>query len=236
MTIRRRTEHRLDAGDVVAHVHDWSGVAMAAGVALHLVLHAAWLMHMTRKIVRGDGRGRSAARPQPPRRRVARRVAATSLSRLQAMGARDEEPRRMNRKVFLLGAAAVGGAAVLAGVGLAATGGNSGPRSPAPGPRHTTSATGTSSPTCSGSEHVDERLRLVRNLRLVRFVHDECLGVRLRHCLRRHRRLRRLRAPRADPARTACSRSAAARPCPATPAPARSADAASRSAGLRRSR
>lgn len=146
-------------------VHDWSGVVMAAGVALHTVLHARWLVHMTRKVARGETSGRSRARQTRPERsrsvpsaapagtRTAARagspdaVAATSLSRLQAMGARDEEPRRMNRKAFLLGAAAVGGAAVLAGVGLAATGGDAGTAVADSGTADTASATGTSAST-----------------------------------------------------------------------------------------
>ena len=150
-----------------ATVHDWSGVVMAAGVALHTVLHARWLVHMTRKIARGEtsGRRRSERAASGPSGRApaavpaATRVAAgsvapdaaasTSLSRLQAMGAHDEEPRRMNRKAFLLGAAAVGGAAVLAGVGLAAAGGDSGTAVASTGAADTSSASGSS--TSSGS-------------------------------------------------------------------------------------
>jgi ferredoxin len=152
-----------------ATVHDWSGVVMAAGVALHTVLHARWLLHMTRKIVRGGTTGRSRARQAQPERsrrvpsaapagtRAAARagspdaVAATSLFRLQAMGAPDEEPRRLNRKAFLLGAAAVGGAAVLAGVGLAATGGDAGTAVADSGSADTASATGASASTTADS-------------------------------------------------------------------------------------
>jgi len=75
-----------------ATVHDWSGVVMAAGVALHLVLHARWIAHMTRKIARGESSSRSKARRAGAGSPDA--AAATSLSRLEAMGARDEENDR----------------------------------------------------------------------------------------------------------------------------------------------
>jgi NAD-dependent dihydropyrimidine dehydrogenase PreA subunit len=150
-----------------ATVHDWSGVVMAAGVALHTLLHARWLMHMTRKIARGEASGRSRSRTVPFGRAGRTpgaappstsdvvtagspdAAAATSLSRLEAMGARDEEPRRMNRKAFLLGAAAVGGAAVLAGVGLASAGGGTAVASSTT--TQTTATSGTSSSSSSSS-------------------------------------------------------------------------------------
>ena len=31
-------------------VHTWSGLAMAAGVGLHLVVHWSWIWHMTREL------------------------------------------------------------------------------------------------------------------------------------------------------------------------------------------
>lgn len=113
-----------------ATVHDWSGVAMAAGVALHLALHTRWLVHMTRKIARGET-GRTKTRQTPSGRSLRApaaapanalsasqsgspdAAAATALSRLQALSSWEEEPRRINRKAFLLGAAALGGAAGL---------------------------------------------------------------------------------------------------------------------------
>jgi cytochrome b subunit of formate dehydrogenase len=38
-------------------LHSWSGIAMAAGVLLHLVLHAKWIACMTKKLfkVRREG-------------------------------------------------------------------------------------------------------------------------------------------------------------------------------------
>jgi hypothetical protein len=34
-------------------LHDWSGIVMTAGVALHFVLHWSWLTCMTRNLFRG---------------------------------------------------------------------------------------------------------------------------------------------------------------------------------------
>ena len=87
-----------------ATVHDWSGVVMAAGVGLHTVLHLRWLVHMTRRMVRGETAGSPAGRDP-------RRTGATRAKR-------DPDAPLMTRKAFLLGAAAVGGAAALAGAGL----------------------------------------------------------------------------------------------------------------------
>ena len=122
-----------------ATVHDWSGVVMASGVALHTVLHLRWLVHMTRKTFGRDARTRShertpaaagaraAVRPGPAHGMAGRAAspqaaAAAALSRLDAMGrgAQAEEPRRLSRKAFLTSAAALGGVAVLAGAGLLA--------------------------------------------------------------------------------------------------------------------
>jgi len=38
---------------VLRDLHDWSGIAMMAGVLLHLVLHAKWISCMTRNLFRG---------------------------------------------------------------------------------------------------------------------------------------------------------------------------------------
>ena len=95
-----------------ATVHDWSGVAMTAGVALHTVLHARWLVHMTgQDRRRGQTSSRSRARRAPAQQDSARAggsreyadggksravgspdaVAATSLLITQAMGRRIDE-------------------------------------------------------------------------------------------------------------------------------------------------
>ena len=112
---------------------------MAAGVGVHTVLHLHWLAHMTRRIASGDkkrsgrvapaGGGRKARVPataaaagvggsQPG---APRDVAAGELERLERRweDRRRESERRHTRKAFLTGAAAVGGAALLVGLGLA---------------------------------------------------------------------------------------------------------------------
>ena len=104
-----------------ATVHDWSGVVMATGVALHTVLHLPWLAHMTCKVVRGEDLRSAAERTRPARRAASpQAAAAASLSRLEDMGrdGGDDEPLRMDRRAFLTGAAALGGVAILGGAGL----------------------------------------------------------------------------------------------------------------------
>ena len=122
-------------------VHDWTGVAMVAGTALHLALHAKWIATMTRRTLGAPaetGPARS-ARPAPvagPRRQPAAGAAvvaasahsplsaaddaAASLERLEALRdtRRREHEQRLSRRRFLAGAALVGGAALVAGVGL----------------------------------------------------------------------------------------------------------------------
>ncbi len=125
-----------------ATIHDWSGVIMAAGVGVHTVLHLRWLAHMTRRIAGGDtkrsrgvvpagagGAARVPAAPaaasalagngEPPRG-TPRVVAAAELERLERRWdtRRRENERRHTRKAFLSGAATVGGAALLAFLGL----------------------------------------------------------------------------------------------------------------------
>ncbi len=45
-------------------VHDWSGVVMVAGTALHLALHAKWIVTMTRRTF-GAKAGAAASRTAP---------------------------------------------------------------------------------------------------------------------------------------------------------------------------
>ena len=125
-----------------ATIHDWSGAVMAAGVGVHTVLHLRWLAHMTHRIASGDTKRKARAAPaggsgtarvptatvaasaagnrgaQPGAPRV---VAAAELERLERRweDKRRENQRRHTRKAFLTGAAAVGGAALLVGLGLA---------------------------------------------------------------------------------------------------------------------
>jgi Pyruvate/2-oxoacid:ferredoxin oxidoreductase delta subunit len=127
-----------------ATIHDWSGALMAAGVGVHTVLHLRWLTHMTRRIAGGDAKrkarvvpagGRGTARV--PATAVAaaavagengawpatapRVVAAAELQRLERHWENRgrENAHRHTRKTFLTGAAAVGGVALLVGLGLA---------------------------------------------------------------------------------------------------------------------
>jgi len=125
-----------------ATIHDWSGAIMAAGVGMHTVLHLRWLAHMTRRIAGGDAKrsrgvvpadaGRAAPVPMTPAAASAATgvagspagapgvVAAAELQRLERRwdARRRENERRHTRKAFLSGAAAVGGAALLVGLGL----------------------------------------------------------------------------------------------------------------------
>jgi NAD-dependent dihydropyrimidine dehydrogenase PreA subunit len=124
-------------------IHDWSGAIMAAGVGVHTVLHLRWLAHMTRRIASGDAKRSGRVVPaggsrtaRVPATAVAasaaagdggtqsgapRSVAAGELERLERTRAdrRRDKERRHTRKAFLTGAAAVGGAALLVGLGLA---------------------------------------------------------------------------------------------------------------------
>jgi len=127
-------------------VHDWSGVVMVAGTALHLALHAKWIANMTRRTFGAKagaaasraGRPTPAKRPSPAARPApviaaadaapidayatsqAADAAAASLQRLEDLRAERQQEReqRMSRRRFLAGAGAVGGLALLAGVGL----------------------------------------------------------------------------------------------------------------------
>jgi hypothetical protein len=74
-----------------ATIHDWSGVVMAAGVALHTVLHARWLVHMTGKVARGETSGRSRPRQAPAQRD--RRAPAAAPASTRARGRRREPGR-----------------------------------------------------------------------------------------------------------------------------------------------
>jgi len=124
-------------------IHDWSGAIMAAGVGVHTVLHLRWLAHMTRRIASGDAKRSKRVVPAGGRRTA--RVPATAASATAAAGLGGSQPgaphvvaagelerlertwadrrrdneRRHTRKAFLTGAAAVGGAALLVGLGLA---------------------------------------------------------------------------------------------------------------------
>jgi NAD-dependent dihydropyrimidine dehydrogenase PreA subunit len=124
-------------------VHDWTGVAMVAGTALHLALHAKWIAVMTRKVF-GSPAGAEPARATPPGRvaqpalvagAAARMAAETptyrtaadaeaaataSLERLDDLRADRlrERAQRISRRRFLTGAAAVGAGVLLAGVGI----------------------------------------------------------------------------------------------------------------------
>jgi len=107
-------------------VHDWTGVAMVAGTALHLVLHAKWITTMTRKTFGAQtkpepaGAGRQGHASQPAHVAGAAAVAAASPQRPEALRTerRREREQRISRRRFLAGAAALGGAALLAAVGL----------------------------------------------------------------------------------------------------------------------
>jgi NAD-dependent dihydropyrimidine dehydrogenase PreA subunit/uncharacterized membrane protein YgcG len=88
-------------------VHDWTGVAMVAGTALHLVLHAKWLTHMTRRVF-----------GSPEYRPDADAAAEASLQRLEDLRAERQREQRISRRRFLAGAAAVGTGVLLASVGL----------------------------------------------------------------------------------------------------------------------
>jgi NAD-dependent dihydropyrimidine dehydrogenase PreA subunit len=123
-------------------VHDWSGVAMVAGTALHLALHAKWITGMTRKVFGEPAQTAPAQVGRPGRAALpalaaaaaqgdaktpallspaeADAAAAASLERLETLRAeRDlERQRRISRRRFLAGAATVGGAALLAGLGI----------------------------------------------------------------------------------------------------------------------
>lgn len=123
-------------------VHDWSGVVMTAVVGLHMALHLRWLVNMTRKLSREHPSG---AGVRPQRAPVASPGAGTSgglqpgaasaaatfatPDAVRSEAAALERPERLpwhagseggrySRKAFLAGAAAVGGAALLAGIGL----------------------------------------------------------------------------------------------------------------------
>jgi len=39
---------------IASRIHDWSGVAMAVLVFVHLVLHREWIRAMTKQIFRGE--------------------------------------------------------------------------------------------------------------------------------------------------------------------------------------
>ncbi len=119
-------------------LHDWSGVAMAAGVAVHLAMHAKWIKNMTRKTFGAwdkDAPQRPATREAAGETQravgaagvatyatpqAADAAAAASLRRLEDLRAERQREReqRMSRRRFLAGAGAVGGLALLAGVGL----------------------------------------------------------------------------------------------------------------------
>lgn len=115
---------------------------MAAGVGVHTVLHLRWLAHLTRRIASGDkkrsgrvvpvgGGSRTARVPATAAASAAgvgesqpgapRAATAGELERLERRweDRRRENERRHTRKAFLTGAAAVGGAALLVGLGLA---------------------------------------------------------------------------------------------------------------------
>ena len=122
-------------------IHDWSGAIMAAGVGAHTVLHLRWLAHMTRRIASGDAKRKPRVVPagQGGKARLPATAAAASAADRGASQAgaprveaadevarlerrwderRREHERRHTRKAFLAGAAAIGGAALLVGLGL----------------------------------------------------------------------------------------------------------------------
>ena len=127
-------------------VHDWSGVVMVAGTALHLALHARWIANMTRKTFAAKtGVGATRTERSTPAARPALAPAATasgvtgaariaayatpqgadaaavaSLHRLENLKAerRREHEQRISRRRFLAVAGAVGGITLLAGTGL----------------------------------------------------------------------------------------------------------------------
>ncbi|MFH1133401.1 MAG: DUF4405 domain-containing protein [Nanoarchaeota archaeon] len=39
----------------ISRIHDWSGIALGAFVAVHLILHARWIAAMTKKVFGGKG-------------------------------------------------------------------------------------------------------------------------------------------------------------------------------------
>jgi NAD-dependent dihydropyrimidine dehydrogenase PreA subunit len=101
-------------------VHDWSGVVMVAGTALHLALHARWIANMTRRTFAaktGAVAARTAAYATP---QAADAAAVASLHRLEHFKAerRREHELRISRRRFLAVAGAVGGITLLAGTGL----------------------------------------------------------------------------------------------------------------------
>jgi len=123
-------------------VHDWTGVVMVAGTALHLVLHAKWITHMTRRVFGSPAAAGPARAPREGRVALPALVAATapaaagdgtpeygpdadaaaeaSLQRLEDLRAERQREReqRTSRRRFLAGAAAVGTGVLLASVGL----------------------------------------------------------------------------------------------------------------------
>jgi len=100
-------------------IHDWSGVAMATGVALHLALHAKWLVRTTRQLF-GRRRPRSLDRQSDAPIAATEALATVpqqGLTSAKVATVEQAEPR-MDRKAFLTSAAAVGGAALLLGLTL----------------------------------------------------------------------------------------------------------------------
>ena len=75
-------------------VHDWSGVVMVAGTALHLALHAKWIANMTRKMfgapapAEANRAGRPRPVAQPARAATAAQAATCALTRSTPMAPR----------------------------------------------------------------------------------------------------------------------------------------------------
>ncbi len=113
-------------------IHDWSGVAMTAGVGVHLALHLRWMITMTGRVVRGQTGNRERATQPARAARSAQPVpGAATVQGLQPvpvhtqpapMAVRSERPSRhaqtgVTRKGFLAAVGVAGGAALLGGIG-----------------------------------------------------------------------------------------------------------------------
>lgn len=139
-------------------IHDWSGIAMMAGVALHCALHWRWIVNMTRRTFgrrqatqlalnrRVQGGRESVPAPATPGVPAARPAVAASRR------TPDDGSARFTRAGFLKGAALVCGGLVAGGAvgrGLVATATGSTPA--ATGAAATGTATTAQSATPAGS-------------------------------------------------------------------------------------
>jgi len=102
-------------------VHDWSGVAMTAGVVVHGALHYRWIVNMSRRALGGEAaqrRGRRA--PAAPRTAPGPALVPSPVAAKSSDG-----ERRYSRGTFLAGLAGAAGAAALVGLAIGGSGGGS---------------------------------------------------------------------------------------------------------------